>query len=234
VAEPIANSREPITSSHEPSANSSEYLTGNPESVANSREPITSSLEPLINSHELPLKSPELAAKSREPLITNAASTPPVQQALPMEAAATDIHSESDSSHPIATTTNHNTTSDTEQITEMSADEPLAASSPTKTQPARPTLAKATGENPFLPQHIRARLHGNNPPPLFDFMLNNSNNPAPATISSAGSSDKKSLHQDLIKDVVDALMPQLEDELRQRLKELTQEELERLRDQPQA
>src|SRR6478609_4272159 len=32
-----------------------------------------------------------------------------------------------------------------------------------------PPLAKASGENPFLPQHIRERLHGNNPPPLFEY-----------------------------------------------------------------
>ena len=30
-------------------------------------------------------------------------------------------------------------------------------------------LGKAAGENPFLPEHIRSRLHGNNPPPSFEF-----------------------------------------------------------------
>src|SRR5690606_2313308 len=45
---------------------------------------------------------------------------------------------------------------------------PLNYAVNTPATPPRPTLAKASSENPLSPQHIRARLHGNNPPPLFD------------------------------------------------------------------
>jgi hypothetical protein len=89
---------------------------------------------------------------------------------------------------------------------------------------ARPNLAKATGENPFLPEHIRSRLHGNNPPPLFAkeaarkiassslpsrFLGNTFNTNQPTKILSS--------HEDIIDSVIDKLMPEIERELRSRL-----------------
>jgi hypothetical protein len=229
----VTHNQEPTTKSFAHSTNSDEFSTDSLEPLLNSLEPPTNSPERPIDSLELPINSLERPTNSPERPINSPEPTLPVQQALPMEVAEADAHSESDHSfRPTAAATDNNTMPSAVQTTENSADEPLVTNSPAKTQPARPTLAKASGENPFLPQHIRARLHGNNPPPLFDFMLNNNSVPSPAAINPASSSDKHSLHQNLVKEVVDALMPQLEDELRQRLKELTQEELERLRDQP--
>lgn len=98
----------------------------------------------------------------------------------------------------------------------------------------RTPLAKASGENPFLPQHIRARLHGNNPPPLFD--LSASKN-LPLGASKISDQPKASVRMEetardvLIKQVIAAVLPQAEKELRQRLHELSQEELQQLLDQ---
>lgn len=91
------------------------------------------------------------------------------------------------------------------------------------TPPARPAAAKASGENPFLPQHIRARLHGNNPPPLFNSAKDK--NPAPAANKPAVAPLTR---QQLIRDVVAAVLPDIEQELRQRLQTLTDEQLEQL------
>lgn len=111
----------------------------------------------------------------------------------------------------------------------------------------RPALAKASGENPFLPQHIRARLHGNNPPPMFDYAASTSHTKAPTTpIQTTTKSNaemlieppKHSEHKDspllptkhqLIKEVIATVMPQLEKELQHKLEQLSQQELERLR-----
>ena len=90
------------------------------------------------------------------------------------------------------------------------------------TPPPRPALAKASGENPFLPQHIRARLHGNNPPPLFE----------PATAEKPTLTTNKSAaepiisRQQLIRDLVAVVLPQVEQELRQRLHTLTDDQLQ--------
>lgn len=89
----------------------------------------------------------------------------------------------------------------------------------------RPSLAKASGENPFLPQHIRERLHGNNPPPLFDFSVNK-NVAAPKTKPL----QEISMRQRLTNEIIEAIMPKVEQELRQRLDDLTEHELENLRD----
>lgn len=96
------------------------------------------------------------------------------------------------------------------------------------TPPPRPALAKASGENPFLPQHIRARLHGNNPPPLFD--------PAtaekPMTVKANKPTVEPFNRQQLIREVMAAVMPQVEQELRQRLHALTDEQLQDLLNDP--
>lgn len=86
------------------------------------------------------------------------------------------------------------------------------------------SLGKASGENPFLPQHIRERLHGNNPPPLFEYetakkILN-------ATKNIANKINKP--RQTLVDEVVNGLMPQIEAELRHRLFAMSIEDLEKL------
>ncbi|MCE3251078.1 MAG: hypothetical protein K0Q67_88 [Cellvibrio sp.] len=85
-------------------------------------------------------------------------------------------------------------------------------------------LAKASGENPFLPQHIRERLHGNNPPPLFEY----------ETAKKIISSTKNIAHktnkprQYLVEEVMLSMMPQIERELRHRLFSMSVEDLEKL------
>jgi hypothetical protein len=85
-------------------------------------------------------------------------------------------------------------------------------------------LAKASGENPFLPQHIRERLHGNNPPPLFEY----------ETAKKIISSTKNIAHkmnkprQYLVEEVMLSMMPQIEIELRHRLFAMSVEDLEKL------
>lgn len=85
-------------------------------------------------------------------------------------------------------------------------------------------LAKASGENPFLPQHIRERLHGNNPPPLFEY----------ETAKKIISSTKNIAHkinkprQYLVEEVMLSIMPQIEIELRHRLFAMSVEDLEKL------
>lgn len=88
---------------------------------------------------------------------------------------------------------------------------------------ARP-LTKANGENPFLPQHIRERLRGNNPPPLFEYetakkIIN-------ATKDIANKINKP--RQTLVDDVINTLVPQIETELRRRLFAMSVEDLEKL------
>ena len=117
---------------------------------------------------------------------------------------------------------------------------------PFKTQnQQRPTLAKATGENPFLPEHIRSRLHGNNPPPLFEIeaarkianvsqpktQLGNTqgNQNLSSGRSSIFSSPKTSAPQQaLIDEIMDNLLPEIERELRDRLEVMTKDMLEQL------
>jgi hypothetical protein len=78
---------------------------------------------------------------------------------------------------------------------------------------------KALGENPFLPQHIRARLHGNNPPPIFDFS---------ATSTATKSTGKIETRHDLINELLKKFLPQIEQELRLKLLTMTEDELRRL------
>ena len=98
----------------------------------------------------------------------------------------------------------------------------------------RPNLAKATGENPFLPEHIRSRLHGNNPPPLFANetarKIAHSSIPTRQLGNTfAVSSPAKSNHQqDLIDSIIDKMMPEIEQELRSRLELMSKTLLEEL------
>lgn len=83
---------------------------------------------------------------------------------------------------------------------------------------------KAAGENPFLPQHIRERLHGNNPPPLF------ANVTARKIMNATKSMQPKNQRprQQLIDEVITSMLPQIESELRHRLFAMSTDELESL------
>lgn len=83
---------------------------------------------------------------------------------------------------------------------------------------------KPSGENPFLPQHIRQRLHGNNPPPLFEYEAIKKINTATRQLQAKTGSPR----QQLIEDVITGLMPQIETEIRHRLFAMSTEELEQL------
>lgn len=102
-------------------------------------------------------------------------------------------------------------------------------------KPARPSLAKATGENPFLPEHIRARLHGNNPPPLFAAeaakKIARSSRPTTQLGSFSMRSQPEHSHsaqQDIIDSIIARIMPELELELRERLELMSREMLDEL------
>lgn len=79
-------------------------------------------------------------------------------------------------------------------------------------------IPKALGENPFLPQHIRARLHGNNPPPVFDF----------SATASTKTSGKIETRHDIINEIVKKFLPKIEQELRLKLLTMTEDELRKL------
>lgn len=99
----------------------------------------------------------------------------------------------------------------------------LAPDSQQNANAIRP-LAKASGENPFLPQHIRERLHGNNPPPLFEYET--AKKIVSATKNMAHKTNKP--RQALVDEVIHGLMPQIEAELRHRLFAMSVEDLEKL------
>jgi hypothetical protein len=98
----------------------------------------------------------------------------------------------------------------------------------------RPNLAKATGENPFLPEHIRARLHGNNPPPLFANVtarkIANSSVPSRqlGNTFTVASSAKSNHQQDIIDSIIEKMMPEIEHELRSRLELMSKNLLDEL------
>jgi hypothetical protein len=98
----------------------------------------------------------------------------------------------------------------------------------------RPNLAKATGENPFLPEHIRSRLHGNNPPPLFANVtarkIANSSVPSRqlGNTFTVASSAKSNHQQDIIDSIIEKIMPDIEQELRSRLELMSKTLLEEL------
>jgi hypothetical protein len=103
----------------------------------------------------------------------------------------------------------------------------------------RNSLAKATGENPFLPEHIRARLHGNNPPPLFEAetarKIATTNTPTRQlgnvfSVSGANAGiDQPSGHRrDIIDSIIEKMMPEIEKELRNRLEIMTKNLLDEL------
>lgn len=106
-------------------------------------------------------------------------------------------------------------------------------------------LTKATGENPFLPQHIRERLRGNQPMPTAEF-LKPQTPPAYTDLSAYGPAAPEPLHNEqaddvqpnrhqptlsqpdleaLLDEVMAEILPLVESRLRQRLMEkLTHED----------
>lgn len=106
-----------------------------------------------------------------------------------------------------------------EEITPLPLDQALHPS-PAPTRP----VPKAAGENPFLPQHIRDRLQGNNPPPFFDFDMSQKINHAYKTIGKASYENR----HDLVNDLIKRYLPQIEQDLRLKLLAMTEEELKKL------
>lgn len=101
-------------------------------------------------------------------------------------------------------------------------------------------VTRASGENPFLPAHIRARLHGNRPPPSWDWdppAADETEETAVqppvvpkgplSTESPARPSSPQALisRQSLIDQVVQESLPEMEAKLRRRLHEATDEQL---------
>ena len=101
---------------------------------------------------------------------------------------------------------------------------PAQPFNPGLTQGNRPVLSKAQGENPVLPQHIRERLHGNNPPPLFEYETAKKIVSATKSLQQAGGISR----QQLIDEVVAQLQPEIERALRQQLANLSPEDLHKL------
>ncbi len=114
---------------------------------------------------------------------------------------------------------------DPEIFAEAAPVKPAVSAPAANTSPANSRIpTKALGENPFLPQHIRARLHGNNPPPLYDF------NTAGQASNLGKLKDAKAnpSRQQLIREVLAAVMPQIEQELKHRLYSMSVSDLEKL------
>ncbi len=114
--------------------------------------------------------------------------------------------------------------------TEASASKPEATKAPSNESRSatsrRPGVTKATGENPFLPAHIRARLHGNRPPPLFEPLTPM---PTPTNQASKVSAPADRVSRALVTDaLVNEFLPQIEAALRHRLKAMTDEQLRQL------
>jgi len=147
-----------------------------------------------------------------------------------------------DSHQPGATHEIHSTQSDSELLNTIDELEKHTAevtankfSNDVHKSPVRPSLAKATGENPFLPAHIRSRLHGNNPPPLFaqETARKIASTSAPSRLlgnTSLFTSPVKTnqTQQDIIDSVIEKLMPEIEKELRTRLEAMSKNLLDEL------
>jgi hypothetical protein len=99
----------------------------------------------------------------------------------------------------------------------------------------RPSLAKPMGENPFLPQHIRDRLHGNNPPPLFASETARKIATTSKPLTQLGNTQSRfaghrptNSQQELIDSIVAKVLPEIEKELRQRLESMNRNMLDEL------
>jgi hypothetical protein len=106
-------------------------------------------------------------------------------------------------------------------------DSPLADKA-TAQEPAqkRNSVTKASGENPFLPAHIRERLHGNRPPPLFE--------PAPPALKTKPAPETSSPptrtpdRAHLVEEVVASILPEVEAKLRRKLLEMDADQLRQM------
>jgi hypothetical protein len=105
--------------------------------------------------------------------------------------------------------------------------------SSTKQKKTYPTQA----ENPFLPAHIRSRLHGNNPPPLFEVETANKIASAHRPTTLLGNTRHKitpkkaaqPYQEVLINEIMDILLPEVEKVLREKLAIMSTEMLENLK-----
>jgi hypothetical protein len=92
-------------------------------------------------------------------------------------------------------------------------------------------------ENPFLPAHIRSRLHGNNPPPLFEVETAKKIASAHRPTTLLGNTRHKlapkkaaqPYQQVLINEIMDTLLPEVERVLREKLEIMSTEMLENLK-----
>ncbi|WP_347332611.1 hypothetical protein [Marinimicrobium locisalis] len=138
-----------------------------------------------------------------------------------------------------------------ESIEPLEADEPRQPSlfRSADTRPASRKgsggVTRASGENPFLPAHIRARLHGNRPPPSWGQPVVEgaeeaaiqptaaTKGPAPAENSAPPSTPQALItRQRLIDQVVQESLPEMEAKLRRRLHEASDEQLRHWLDTP--
>jgi len=95
--------------------------------------------------------------------------------------------------------------------------------------------AKGQGENPFLPEHIRSRLHGNNPPPMFEEEIAKQMalSPRPSRFLGGLSLNQNtkyaSIHlHEIIDSIIARVMPEIERELRDKLSTMSRDILEDL------
>lgn len=106
----------------------------------------------------------------------------------------------------------------------------LFQTSPRPGEPKRrpASITRASGENPFLPEHIRARLHGNRPPPLVEDLLNESSSLSRTDSRTDSGADAVTSRSALIDEVIQASLPDIEARLRARLYALSDEQLQEL------
>ncbi len=109
----------------------------------------------------------------------------------------------------------------------------IANNSAAEKTAARTESIKASGENPFLPQHIRTRLHGNNPPPFFELETAKKISGASRPTTQLGNTQNTftttkpvSHQQEMIDDIIEAMLPQITKALRERLSGMSKEMLE--------
>lgn len=195
-------------------------------------EPISkeASIQKEAPPQEQPLQQepPQVSLPDEEPVYRQHESVLPGQGSLFDEAPANQTPSIPDSTPSSSsafsqTAASHLSSTQEQKKPGFAANLPPLHSAP-KPSSAPRSLAKASGENPFLPQHIRERLHGNNPPPLFEYET--AKKIVSATKHIAHKVNKPRQH--LVDEVIHAVMPQIESELRQRLFAMSVEELEKL------
>lgn len=192
---------------------------------------------PILQEVEL-IEPNDLSTRDSEPLTFSTAASEPLKPSPRVIVEEQQDFFSSSASHPALNEDEHTTDLlDTIEELEQHTAEVTAHKLPHelhKTTP-RPSLAKATGENPFLPAHIRSRLHGNNPPPLF--AQETARKIASASVptrllgntfgANQGSKGTR-LRNAIIDDIVEKFMPDIERELREKLEMLTKEQLDEL------